>query len=364
MPENIAFKCTYNDGGQAEQIIGFAGTCTAQTIISNVKAGGGRWCSAGDNECRAYFERGFRGRRPVNPCYESELFTEWCFGSGVDNTADRHGIPRHPHRTGDGKIAFLTTRLPGSVEDERRIIGLFKIDSMERPFETIVYADERLRIRLPKDVAEQLYFWDYYRNSNTPEAKWGNGLFRYLSDGLAARILDDVMTALEDSELKRIAAEMRAEIWGAKPASKQKGPHSSGQRPMGERVGMAGKYFGGEGEKHRKLKEWLARHPEHLGYTDVKTSKTEYGFKSFDCVDVFFERKDGSVVVAEVETYWPEPGAYQAIKYRALALAEKRLPLNSDKVETWLVSCSLSDEVKALCDFYGVRYALFPPGKR
>ena len=37
-----------------------------------------------------------------------------------------------------------------------------------------------MSLKIPKD--SRLYFWDFYRNQNTPKKVWAHGLFRYLSD--------------------------------------------------------------------------------------------------------------------------------------------------------------------------------------
>ena len=49
---NVAFKCTYNDGG-SEGFVGFEGTCSLDNIKRNVKGKHGRrWCSSPSCLCR------------------------------------------------------------------------------------------------------------------------------------------------------------------------------------------------------------------------------------------------------------------------------------------------------------------------
>ena len=41
---NVAFKCTYNDGG-TRGFVGFGGTCSDGNILRNVQTNPRRWCS-------------------------------------------------------------------------------------------------------------------------------------------------------------------------------------------------------------------------------------------------------------------------------------------------------------------------------
>ena len=50
---NVAFKCTYNDGGD-RGFVGFGGTCSNGNIFHNVKTSPRRWCSSPSNLCRRF----------------------------------------------------------------------------------------------------------------------------------------------------------------------------------------------------------------------------------------------------------------------------------------------------------------------
>ena len=69
---HLAFKCTYCDGGQGKRV-GFAGTCSDDILRKNVRDGR-VWCGVGP--CGEYYENGFSGEMPQNPCCESVLFRE------------------------------------------------------------------------------------------------------------------------------------------------------------------------------------------------------------------------------------------------------------------------------------------------
>ncbi|MDG6999575.1 MAG: hypothetical protein JRN15_10715, partial [Nitrososphaerota archaeon] len=198
MANHVALKCTYNDGG-AGPYVGFAGTCSLQTIQYNMK-NRRVWCL--QSECQHYYDHGFRGRAPNDPCYESALFRNWRFGAGLRS---RDGAPMKVTGTAPGKLAILTTRFPYEPEKARRIVGLFQIGRVEdgENHETFLVADVERRIRLPLDVARTLYFWDFY--STKSGADWRTGLHRYLSDDQVHDILFALTHTLRDEHSKAIA---------------------------------------------------------------------------------------------------------------------------------------------------------------
>ena len=112
---------------------------------------------------------------------------------------------------------------------------------------------------------------------------------------------------------------------------------------------------GGEGEDHKRLKEWIAKHPEYLYLKGiVKTEVEAHVFPSGDLPDIVFTCSNDVTVSVEIETDSPIPGAYQAIKYKSLLCAERKLPLDSPKVRSFLVAYSLTEELKGFCDTYGI----------
>jgi len=121
----------------------------------------------------------------------------------------------------------------------------------------------------------------------------------------------------------------------------------------------ARKYGGeGEGEDHKKLKEWIAAHPEFLGLLNVTKNPEieEHVFPSQDTPDIVFTHTDGKMTVVEIETSdnTELPGAYQALKYRVLLCAEKSLPLDSPSIKAFLVAWSIPKKVEEFCKKYGI----------
>lgn len=91
----------------------------------------------------------------------------------------------------------------------------------------------------------------------------------------------------------------------------------------------SGKFYGsgGEGENHRKLKEYVYEHPEALGISNIKKKKMEHILLSGDRLDVYFELNDGSQIAIEIKpSTSPDAdvlrGLFQCVKYKAILDAE------------------------------------------
>lgn len=131
---------------------------------------------------------------------------------------------------------------------------------------------------------------------------------------------------------------------------------------VNEKVIRSGKFYGkgGEGENHKKLKEYVYQHPETLGLTGIIERETEYILLSGDRLDVLFVLADGSKVAIEVKpSTSPDAdvmrGLYQCIKYKAIMDAEDNVhgvkPINSAIL---VIGGSLSPENRQVCETLGV----------
>ena len=122
---------------------------------------------------------------------------------------------------------------------------------------------------------------------------------------------------------------------------------------------MARKYGSyGEGQEHKMLKKWVASHPESIGITNVRKVIVEHIFISGDAADIVFEIPENRYVVVEIETNFPLPGCYQALKYRVLKCAEMGRNIACSNVEAVLVARTLPLNVKNICSKYGIRPVL------
>jgi len=220
MAYSVAFKCTYNNGGEGE-FVGFSDTCSTINIERNV-TNARVWCSDEDCPCRQFYDKGMKGAKPVNPCHESRLFREWRFGAGSHHLGEKRGTPIHMRdgKVKAGEFAILTTRFPNKPnESQRRIIGVFQIGEVidEPDSETMLIASPKGRVRLRMAEAKELYFWEYYRIASK-QPDWRTGLFRYLNDTQAHRILADMATIIQDNDTKAIVNDLIAQAFGKNPA--------------------------------------------------------------------------------------------------------------------------------------------------
>lgn len=345
--QHIAFKCNYNNGGEGFRV-GFAGTCSDEVLKTHIVNGSkGLWCRNGKCECRRYFNKGLKGPRPIDPCYESGLFETWRFGGG--------SIPIR--RTQAGKIAILTTRFPNARESERKVVGLFRISKLSVEGDGhMAYAASKYQVRLPVEEARSLDFWSYYGNGAKPD--WRRGLFRYLDDRQVFRLLRDLGQIVQDQSAKQVIDSLLAEDFShflhLPIASNPKTTAAISKRLLlGRKYGA-----GGEGEDHRKLKLYVKEHPDEFGLhaSPSMEPELEHRFPSGDLVDVHFNLVGNRFAVVEVETTDAVTGAFQLIKYRALKCAEVGRELSSGSVEALLVAWTVPANVRAFCKKYRMRF--------
>jgi len=113
----------------------------------------------------------------------------------------------------------------------------------------------------------------------------------------------------------------------------------------------------GEGDRHRLLKEYVASHPESIGLLGRPSGTTEYAFPSGDECDVVFSLGDssGHAVVEIKNGHRGElvRGIYQAIKYRALMVAEKGHG-REYPVSAYLVAYSIPSDIRSFADKFDV----------
>jgi hypothetical protein len=126
--------------------------------------------------------------------------------------------------------------------------------------------------------------------------------------------------------------------------------------PIGQHVGTFGQ--GGESSAHRLLKLYVADHPLEFGLSAQATAEIEYAFVTGDRVDVMFANHQPDRTVIEVEVEGANNicvGIHQAIKYRALAAAERGYPLAGDHVASTVVAYDTRYQSAIdLADRYGV----------
>jgi hypothetical protein len=351
---DVALKVTYNDGGETIDWLGFRDVCSDDIIKYNTLIKKRANCSDSGNPCMKYAIGGFKlDQRPVNrsKCYESSLFTDWRFGAGKYHKGKRKGQPIPVKGVNGGDIAILTTLFPKAKENERKIIGLFKISKVvkDQKMGNGFVADGKMRIELDKQIASGLNFWDFYKNSSNSE-KWNTGLFRYMNENEVEDIIDTVYTLVNDDRSRNILLGMK------KTKSPPNKIPTQGNKII-RNVALKRKYGpAGEGPDHRRLKLWVKNNPQFLGLSNVVSAKEEPSdlFITNDTPDIYFECKNGECAVVEIETNNPWPGAYQALKYKAMLCGKKNENLDSKSVKSYLVAWNIPEDVKDFCTKYGI----------
>ncbi|MDE0040081.1 MAG: hypothetical protein OXU77_21365 [Gammaproteobacteria bacterium] len=349
---NVAFKCTYNDGGSAGGFVGFDGTCTDGNIVRNVE-GGRTWCSASECDCRQFYENGFRGRRPTAPCYESLIVSDLRFGPGTYHSRARDGDPIPMTGARAGKVALLTTRLPErDTEAERIVFAVYRIADVTKDDEGRVWVqgDATEVIRLSEAAAIRLPYWRFKEPPQSGAPDWRTGLFRYLSDQEVANFLHALGPLLQSAEERGVLASLLECCGTLAPTL---APDDFAGRFSAEDDKL--KYGpGGEGERHRKLKEFVAANPAVLKLGAGRAT-LEHRFRTGDRVDVLVDFDTGERCVVEIEVEGATStmiGAHQALKYRALRAAELD---ETRQPHAFLVAYDIPKVVRKFCSRHGVR---------
>jgi hypothetical protein len=114
---------------------------------------------------------------------------------------------------------------------------------------------------------------------------------------------------------------------------------------------------GGENEDHRRLKGYIAEHPEAIGLALESAAQMEYLFVAGDRADIVFGTGPDAWTVVEIkngEIGELVKGLYQAIKYRALLQAEKGhgVPVQVDAI---LVAYEIPSDISLFAAKFGIR---------
>lgn len=102
-------------------------------------------------------------------------------------------------------------------------------------------------------------------------------------------------------------------------------------------------YGGGEGEEHKKLKEYILTHPEILGISGIVKAETEYQLPSGDRLDVYFELSNGDKIAIEVKPSISDDadltrGIFQCVKYNSILEAIRKVEAGDYSCKAILLS--------------------------
>lgn len=117
---------------------------------------------------------------------------------------------------------------------------------------------------------------------------------------------------------------------------------------------------GGEGEEHKKIKEFVYNHPESLGIEGVVTKDLEHILPSGDRLDVYFETdKDEHIAVEIKPSSAPNHdtfrGVFQCVKYQSVMNAYRAVDNGCYDNYTILVCAgTLSNSLLQLAEEFGI----------
>ncbi len=295
----------------------------------------------------------FRGRFQTSRAMKAICLLD---GNGTQARILRRGSHSISVNLWSEKVAVLTTIFAGKRERDRKIVGFFKIDHCVD--EKVVFADSTYRLRLLRDEADELNFWEYHRNKKGSQPDWRQGRFRYLEDDQTAAVLHDLAKIIRNEASKSMILDLLqsdfAAYAGMRPVVNGYLPAEAVRRTLLKR--KYGK--GGESADHRNLKNYIASHPEIIGLDGgLVQARIEHPYISGDLVDILFEPNDGGTnTVVEIELDIVLPGIHQAIKYRALRCAELGRQLDDPGVKAVVVAWNINRAEADLCRKYGIDF--------
>ena len=124
----------------------------------------------------------------------------------------------------------------------------------------------------------------------------------------------------------------------------------------------SGKLYGsgGEGDNHKKLKEYIYNHPESIGVNDFKRRHMEYILLSGDRLDVYFELNNGVQIAVEIKSISSSDadvmrGLFQCVKYKSVLDAESKvLGIKPQNVSMLVVGGKMSIENMKIQEALGI----------
>ena len=215
--ENVAFKCTYCDGGRTGEVVGFSGICSKRVMEFNINHAKRTWCSDEDSLCRQHLDGVYSAAelkeayREEGLCYEGYMLTEWRAAAGRIQRGPNRGQPMKMLKVQPNSLCILTTRLPfDGGECDRFIFGVFLIDEAyegDQRDEGYVSTNSEFKLSLSPKEAEKMLFWMYHSNQTEPDRPlWSQGLHRYLGAEDSAMILRDIATVKRGTPDAELAA--------------------------------------------------------------------------------------------------------------------------------------------------------------
>ncbi len=161
---------------------------------------------------------------------------------------------------------------------------------------------------------------------------------------------DAISPEVREAQFRRICTQIVAyQHWDQFLHNLGLEPAEPGPEDLDREALATAKLRGGrESRAHKRLKGFVAAHPQHLGLDRRLHSTIEYPFPSGDRCDVVFSPDSEQPAVVEVKTQVTRgelvKGIYQAVKYRAL-LEALRIDGGHGTVRAFVVAQRVPEEV-------------------
>lgn len=140
-----------------------------------------------------------------------EGLEEWKAYAGLVLRGDNKGNPKAIGRAQKNTLSILTACEADTSEETRYIYGVFLVDAVfkgDKSQQGYVGSDPKYKIKLSREEAQNLLFWNYYVNATNPQkVLWNSGLFRYFHNNQAAQILKKIVEIKKDTEEEELAKE-------------------------------------------------------------------------------------------------------------------------------------------------------------
>ena len=140
---------------------------------------------------------------------QTSALSQWKVFSGLIKSGNNKGKPSKPIRLHQNSAVLLTAKDPGTVEKDRRILGVYMVKENfigKLCEDGYVPAHSKYRIELTEQESEKMLFWNYYVNEKFPDKMtWNTGKHRYFENLWMAQILQDIVSLRTDSEERELA---------------------------------------------------------------------------------------------------------------------------------------------------------------
>lgn len=216
---NIAFKCSYCDGGCDDNSLGYKAVCSDENISYNINVAKNKVCSSPECNCYQYLQGNIsraeldaRNDKNENSCYESQFLNQWRAYPDMSFTGKKGEKVKNLKNVNRASLVLLTTVLPNEKEKDRIIFGVYFLqEDYLIDYNTMGYlgADDKYNIELTFEEAKKIRFWDYYYNVKNPQRIANtSGLYRYFDDVQSAQLLKNICELKQGSDDEEISKEM------------------------------------------------------------------------------------------------------------------------------------------------------------